>query len=213
MKRRVRLLAATILLISTAVCPSSSAFDKNDLEYDIFRRDSVLTVWLDLSFYLSEINLNKLAEGIDLALEYDLTLAVPKRFWGENTVARNTEVMKISYHRITENYILTSSADPPGTDRRFIALDKLLGYLSDSVFVPLAPFGSLDARRKYTLETKITGIALTAINLLSEDEPDRDNRSALKSLFKSFLNLTGYGRKEFSVKSRAFSLDEIYPGP
>jgi len=211
MKRRVWLI--TIILLSLTVCPSLSAFDKEEFDFDIFRRDTILTTWMDLSFYLSETNLKKLTEGIDLALEYQLTLAVPKRFWGSNTITRRTEILKISYHRITENYLLASSDKKSGRDRQFISKDKLRQYFSDSVFIPLAPFDSLNRQKSYTLVIKITGIALTALNLLSEDGKNEDNQTPLKSLFKEFLNLTGYGRKEFTVKSRSFSLDEIYPGP
>ena len=212
MNRRVRLIT-TILILLLTVCPSLAASDKNDIDYDIFLHDSTLTIWMDLSFYLSEVNQEKLTEGIDLALEYQLTLAVPKRFWGSNTVASRTEIVKISYHRITEDYLLTSTENQPERDRRFIAKEKLLQYLSDSLFIDLAPFDSLDPQKKYTLEIKLTGITLTTLNLLSEDGKVENNQTPLKSLFKQFLNLTGYGRKEFTVKSRPFSLDEIYPGP
>ena len=123
------------------------------------------------------------------------------------------EIIKISYHRITEDYTVTSIKDQPESDHRFISLERLRHYLSDSVLVPLAPFESLDDQKRYTLEIKMTGIALTAINLLSEDGKKDNDQTPLKSLFKEFLELTGYGRKEFSVKSRPFSLDEIYPGP
>jgi len=203
----------TFLILPLTVCPSLAAFDKKDFDYDIFRRDTALTIWMDLSFYLSKINQKKLTEGIDLALEYQLTLAVPKRFWGSNTVSRRTGIVKISYHRITEDYLLTSTENQPECDRRFIAKDKLLQFLSDSVFIALAPFDSLDRQKKHTLEIKLTGITLTALNLLSENDNTEDSQTPLKSLFKQFLNLTGYGRKEFTVNSRPFSLDEIYPEP
>ncbi|MFZ5979572.1 MAG: DUF4390 domain-containing protein [Candidatus Zixiibacteriota bacterium] len=212
MNRRVRPIIAIFFLLLLPLCPSLSASDRDDFEYDIFCRDTALTVWIDLSFYLSEINRNKLAEGIDLALEIELTLVVPRRFWGSTSIARQSEIMKISYHRITENYLLSSSEKQPDRNRRFLAFDKLFDYLSDSVMVILTPFDSLDNQKRYTLEIKITGITLTALNLISGDDQDEDNQTALKSLFKEFLNLTGYGRKEFKVKSRPFSLEEIFPG-
>ena len=212
MKRSIRGILSTVLIF-VILCPFARAADKDQIEYDIFRQNGNLTAWIDISFILSAGNLKKLRDGIDLALEYRLTLASPRRLWGSSTVARTNDALKISYRQITEDFYLTNLISEPGREHRFIAREELEEYLKDSVLVGLVEIDSLDTDKRYTLEIEITSVTLTALNLLSDGGGADSTQSALKSLFKEFLKLTGYGRRDLSVKSRPFSLDEIVPGP
>ena len=212
MKRSICGIIATVLTI-IILCPTVEAADEDRFDYDIFRHNDTLTAWIDLSFILSEGNLKKLHDGIDLALEYRLTLATPRRFWGSRTITRSGDALKISYSRITEDYYTNRLDRGPETERRFVSLQELEDYLRDSVTSELAELDSLDTHLKYTLEIEITSVTLTALNQLSDGNGFDSNQSALKSLFNEFLKLTGYGRRELSVKSRPFSLDEVFPGP
>jgi hypothetical protein len=212
MRRSICGIIATVLTIAI-ICPTAEAADENRFDYDIFRHNDSLTAWIDLSFILSESNLKKLHDGIDLALEYRLTLATPRRLWGSRTIARTGDALKISYRRITEDFYTNRMVRESEPERRFISREELEEYLKDSITVCLAELDSLDAHLKYTLEIEITSITLTALNQLSDGDAADSNQSALKSLFNEFLKLTGYGRRELSVKSRPFSLDEVFPGP
>ncbi|MDD5425061.1 MAG: DUF4390 domain-containing protein [candidate division Zixibacteria bacterium] len=206
-------LTATICFLLIFLYLPVAAQDEAVLEYDIVNRGGILTTWLDLSFILSPSNLKKLKDGIALALEYNLTLATPRRLWGSRTVTGNRDILNISYRQVTENYYTCLQSCDTACEHRFITLEKLKQYLKDSLYIGLVAIDSLDKHQHYLLEIKITSISLTTLNLLTRDEFSDSTRSTLKSLFKGFLDLTGYGRKEFSLKSRSFSLDEIYPVP
>ncbi|MBN1213125.1 MAG: DUF4390 domain-containing protein [candidate division Zixibacteria bacterium] len=212
MKRSIRGIISTVLIF-VILCPLIDAAEEDRIEYDIFLRGDTLSVWIDLSFMLSAGNLKKLLDGIDLALEYRLTLATPRRLWGSRTVVRTDDALKISYRQITEDFYVSSMISTPDRQHRFISREELEEYLKDSILVGLADIDSLDSHQRYTLEIEITSITLTALNLLSDGSGADSTQSALKSLFKEFLKLTGYGRRDLSVKSRAFSLEEIFPGP
>jgi len=212
MKRSIRGIISTFLIF-VILCPFADAADEDQIEYDIFRQNDTLAAWVDFSFMLSAGNLKKLRDGIDLALEYRLTLASPRRLWGSNTIARTDDALKISYRRITEDFYITRLISEPDRELRFISREELENYLKDSVLVSLVTIDSLDADKRFTLEIEITSITLTTLNLLSDGGGADSTQSALKSLFKEFLKLTGYGRRELSVKSRPFSLDEVFPGP
>lgn len=212
MKRSPGLIATICFLLIFLYLPVA-AQDEAVLEYDIVNREGILTTWLDLSFILSPSNLKKLKDGIALALEYNLTLATPRRLWGSRTVTGTRDILNINYRQVTENYHARLQSCDTACEHRFITLEKLEQYLKDSLYIGLAAIDSLDKHQHYLLEIKITSISLTTLNLLTRDESPDSTQSTLKSLFKGFLDLTGYGRKEFSLKSRPFSLDEIYPVP
>jgi len=208
----MRKLAAFYVVLSCAFLAGSSARAEPDIElaYDIFSRGDSVMVWLDLSPFLTDPQVSRLNDGIDLLFQYNLRLAIPRRLWGDVTVTEKEEAVRMSYHLVTHDYLLTSTF-AGWHDRHFPALDQLAAFLADSINAPLLPMDSLNGGKRYTLDLKVTTIALTGFNPTPDSADSSGSDSPLRFLFKKFLSLTGFGRREFEAKSRPFSRSEILP--
>ena len=183
-----------------------------ELAYDIFSRHDTAIVWIDLSPFLTPAQTSRLNDGIDLLFQYDLRLAVPRRLWGDITTTEKQEAVRMSYHVVTKEYELSSTlAD--WNDRHFPSLAQLSSFLADSINAPLLPMDSLDIGKRYTLDLKVTTIALTGFSPTPESADSAGSDSPLRFLFKKFLSITGFGRREFETKSRPFSKSEIIAEP
>ena len=190
------------------------AQDIEDIEFDLYIQNNHVTVWLNLSRLLNDKNIQNLEDGIDLAVEYELILKSPKRFWGSNTITEIKNTFKLAYQVVTDEFILQKLPEDENTPgHKFISLSRLRQFLNDSMIINIAQYDSLKEDRSYFLELKITTISLTLINLASSDNKSENGGSPIKSLFNSFLDLTNYGREEIKVKSRNFVLDELYRVP
>ncbi len=187
--------------------PVAAAGD-NELEYDIFKRDGHITVWLNLSPLLTSYRLKKLKEGINFSIEYRLNLVTPKRLWGTTQVAQKSGTIKIGYRLVTENYFLTTPVGDSSVTRHFISLAQFHHYLGDSVLVEIASVDSLDAHKRYALKLNVSCISLVGINLAAQDGRENED-SPLKYLFRQFLRLTNFGREEYTAESRPLSLSEL----
>ena len=70
-------------------------------------------------------------------------------------------------------------------------------------------FKELGIRRRYVLKIKLTCISLTNFNLAADNDRSEEPGSPVKYLFAQFLRLTGFGRDEYTIETRPFSLSEI----
>lgn len=181
------------------------------VEYDIFQREDRLSVRLNPAQYLSTRRVERMKEGIDLAIEYCLVLSRPKRFWGAEEVAKSSNLVKIGYRITTEDFSLSAGQLGLGDDRHFVSLARLHQFLSDSIVVDLAAYKELDRRRRYVLKIELTCISLTNFHLAADNNSSEEPGSPVKYLFAQFLRLTGFGRDEYTVETRPFSLSEISP--
>jgi len=201
-----------LILVPLLAARPIAARDKPEpVEYDIFQREDRLTVRLNLAQYLSTRRVEQMKEGIDLAIEYRLVLSRLKRFWGAEEVAKAGGLVKFGYRIVTEDFSLSAGRLGLGDDRHFVSLARLHQFLSDSIVVDLAAYKELDRRRRYVLKIKLTCISLTNFNLAADNDSSEEPGSPVKYLFAQFLRLTGFGRDEYTVETRPFSLSEISP--
>jgi len=202
----------TLILAYLLAATPIAARDKSEpVEYDIFQRGGRLSVWLNLAQYLSSRRVEQMKEGIDLAIEYRLILSRPKRIWGAEEVAKSSGLVKIGYRIVTEDFSLSAGKFDLGDDRHFVSLARLHQFLSDSIVIDLATYKELDRRRRYVLKIKLTCISLTNFNLAADNDSSEEPGSPVKYLFTQFLRLTGFGRDEYTIETRPFSLSEISP--
>ena len=184
----------------------------NDIEigYDIFSDRSRLTVWVDLAPFLGASEVEQMRDGIDIILECKLALSTPRRFFGERKVATQSRTLLISNRPVTEDYLVTVAGADSNSAGPFISLGGLHRYLRDSVEIALTNLDSLVPHLRYALELRVSIIHLTDMNLYRHQGLEEDQAEPpVRFLFRQFLELTGYGREEFSTKSRKFSLGEI----
>ena len=207
-----RLPFCILILVYLLAARPIVATDKSEpVEYDIFQREDRLSVRLNLAQYLSSRRVEQMKEGIGLAIEYRLVLSRPKRFWSAEEVAKSSNLVKIGYRIITEDFSLSAGQLGLGDDRHFVSLARLHQFLSDSIVVDLAAYKELGIRRQYVLKIKLTCISLTNFNLAADNNSSEEPGSPVKYLFTQFLRLTGFGRDEYTVETRPFSLSEISP--
>jgi hypothetical protein len=204
-----RLTFLSFVLVGLLTPKTIIADETEILEYDIFKRDDSVAVWLNLAQFLTSKRVEYLKEGIDLAIEFQLTLRRPRRLWGSERIIKTTGSMRIGYRIVTEDYVVSAQKLGSAGDRCFLSLAKLHQYLNDSVVVNLADCSALQPGIRYELELKAVCILLTALNLASGTDTTAETSSPLKYLFQKFLNITGFGRDEYSAVSRPFSVTEL----
>ena len=189
------------------------ADDTPEVAYDIYRLDDSLAVLLDLTPLITARAVERLEDGVDLLVHCELRLEVPRRFWGTHQVAGHSFVLKVGYHPVTEEYLIESSDEAGSEPKHFLSLAALYAHLRDSVECCLAVLDSLDSGRRHQLELKVTTVALTDLTPAAVEEPEGDDGSPISFLFRQFLSLTGYGRKEYRTVSRPFALSELDTAP
>jgi hypothetical protein len=179
-----------------------------EFTYDLFSRHGRLTIWIDLSAFLSPQAGEQIKDGIDLAIQFDVTLKSPRRFLGDRRVAAASTIPLLRYRPVTEDYLFDFAAGPDSSSRQFVSMAGLYQYLRDSIEVPIVAMDSLDSETRLVTHLKVTTISLSDISLQPNAQA-RVEESPLRFLFRQFLEVTGYGRREFEVNSRPFSLTEI----
>lgn len=201
------MLIAAVLLV---VCPTGRLVaDDVEFSYDIFDHDGKLTVWLDLAAFMSSRAGERLKEGIDLAIQYELTLKTPRRFFGDREIARVTRIPVVRYRSLTDDYLLENVLEDQESPPQFVSMAGLFQYLRDSIETEVTALDSLDSGERYVLHFKVTTISLTDINLSPGSPEPEESESPLHFLFRQFLDVTGYGRREYEAKSRAFAVSEL----
>jgi len=201
------------LALALGLLAESAPADDLELSYDLYSRDKQLTVWVDLSPFADASTVARLEDGIDVLLECQASLSVPRRFFGDKLAARKTTTRRLSYRSVTEEFLVTDLQGQDETTLSFASLASLFQHFKDSIEIVLAPLDSLKARERYVLTLDITTISLTDLNLGPTEASRDESESPLRFLFRQFLDITDYGRSEYSTRSRPFSLDEIEPEP
>ncbi|MBU0984430.1 MAG: hypothetical protein KKA42_11205, partial [candidate division Zixibacteria bacterium] len=135
---------------------------------------------------------------------------IPRKFLGDNVITRARHRLRITYRPVSESFELQNSLSPTAPPRTFLSILSLRNHLRDSVEIRLLPMDSLNPESHYVLHLEITSISLTDINLAPSEE-SREATSPLTYLFRSFLEATGYGRRDYETRSRPFSLSETNP--
>ena len=200
--------AGIIILCALALPLSTSAQEELEFNYDLLIRDSSLVVWLDLAPFISSRTVKQLRDGIDLELEYRVVLLKPKRWYGDEEVSSVSGAIRLSYQKITGEYRL-ADMDTTQTVQTFPSLAGLYRYLTDSIEVSASRIDALDRSRIHVAELRITAISLTDLNLSEDLVAGDGSASPFRYLFRQFLILTDYGRREYQVRSRGFRISEL----
>lgn len=199
-----------ITLMAAVGLPNLTAADPaDDFSFDIFAKDEMIEVWVDLNQLVSESNWDQLKDGADIAFELSFSLTTPRRFIGETEVVRSEQAIRLSYHPVTETYYCGFSTDRFEEPLKFTAREELMFYLTDSLLFAISPITKLNAIKNYSLKITVTKVSIAELSRYTEDPDDPDRDSPLEPLFRAFLNLTQFGRQEFVARSRLLSLDEL----
>ncbi len=182
---------------------------QDEVEFNIYKRDGTVAVWLNLASRVSRAQVDKIRDGIDLVIEYKLRLAVPRKLFGDRLVAERSAAIRLSYRPVTEDFTFEELLPRSDSVRMFLSWSQLRRHLSDSVSVALTPVDQLDPQAGYTLEINLTLMSMTELSLGPASSDTAASVSPLRYLFRQFLVLTAFGKEEFSTKSRPFSLSEI----
>jgi hypothetical protein len=210
----MKILALLVVLLLPTTSPVRSqtqSEDEPDLFYDIFIKDSCLTVWVDLHPLLNARTWDRLHDGVDVAIECRIELNSPRWLWSDRLEAEQAQTIHLSYHKVTGDYLLTTGDS--GTARSYPSQEEIETYLSDSVEICLAHVSSIEPDKSLRVTVKTTSIFLTDLNLADQVASGDDSGSPVKYLFRQFLELTDYGRRNYTTRSRPFSLSELPQSP
>ncbi len=210
MKKLALLLALSLSTISSVHSQTTPA-NEPEFFYDLFIRDSCLTTWIDLSPLLDGQGWDRLSDGVDIALECRVELSTPRWLWSDHQVTERVRTVRLSYRKVTDDFVL----DPGDSSQARTLIDsgKIEGYLADSVEICVQKVSAIDPEKTLKVNFKITSIFLTDLNLADKVSSDEGADSPVKYLFRRFLELTDYGRRQYSVKSRPFTLGDVPQTP
>ncbi len=197
------------LALSCCLSLAVAAQGPTGIDFDLWESRDSLFVQLDLAPYITSRRVEQLRDGIEFAIEYQVALKRPRRFWGKETISRAEQIVRIGQRAVTGDFQVTISGEEPDIRRILPSLPKLHQFLSDSQVVVVTEIDHLSAGAYYSLELSITCVSLTKANLAFDDDSSRESKSPIKYLFKKFLQLTDFGREEFHAESAPFSLSDI----
>ncbi|UCG62801.1 MAG: DUF4390 domain-containing protein [Candidatus Zixiibacteriota bacterium] len=202
-----------VAALSLVIAPGAlAANDGEQIDFDIYTQDGFVTVWVDMSSLITSKRVNQMEDGIDIAVEYRLSLLRPRKLWGAEKLAESKGVFQVGFRVITENFFVSNLSSDSSSSKHFLSLAQFHKFLADSMSLKLAEIDSLAGDKRYYIELTLTCVSLTAFNIADTDESPEDDKSAVKWLFKEFLNLTNFGRQDYKVESRLFSLRELSAG-
>ena len=207
MKKLTALIVAVLTAVST-VFPQSGEPDETNIFYDLYIEDSCLTAWVDLAPFLTSRAVERLRDGIELAVECQAELVVPRRFWGDQTVVSRTNTMKLNFRKITGEYVIICS-DSARTERSLASETELSSALSEIEGICLTSVDQLAPDRRYVVIFRVTTISLTDLNLAESPTDSTKSESPVRYLFRQFLLLTDYGRHQVTTRTRPFLLSEL----
>lgn len=199
-----RILAALTFLWSAAIVQAAETPD-----FGVLDHEPNLAAWLDLAPLLSKSRVEKIRDGVDLLIDFRLTLSRPKRFFGAETVVSRHGIVQIEYRIVTEDFIVRMGGKDFHSTGKFAGLAELHQYLADSIMVDLIDYCELDSLRRYRLKLELASISMFRLNLEPPSDSSRGDESALKYLFRHFLKFTGFGRDSFSGETLLFSPAEV----
>lgn len=208
MNLRALLVTAILITVLGGFTPAGAADDEGQIDYVLCRQDGLLCARLDLSGLVSSKLVEEMEDGVEFALACRVSLLRPRRIWGSVTVARSVRLLRIGYGVVTEDFRATFADSLSGREIRFPSLAGLHQFLADSVTAEIIAIDSLETENRYFVRIQISRLSLTALNLASRQTP-AESSSPVRFLFDKFLQFTGFGREEYSVESRLFSLGEI----
>lgn len=199
------------VLLATAVPSRAQAPPERDPEiyYDIYVQDSSLTVWIDYSPFLGSRSLERLRDGVDLALECRAELTSPRWLWTDRLIAERTRTIRLSFRNITNDYLVDLGRTDSDKPRTFVTEEELVDYLSDSIEIQIDQITQIDPDKRYCVALRITAISLTDLNLVNGVAAGTESGSPVKFLFRQFLEMTDYGRRQASTKSRPFLISDL----
>jgi len=205
----VRLVSRAVLL-AAIIASGVTAGDDFEINYDVYVSDSCLNTWLDLAPLITSQSVQRLRNGVDLAIECRVELETPRRFWGDRTIAATTRYLRLSHREITSDFLLTTPGDTLAHPaRQFGSLATLHAFLRDSLELCVSPLVDLDTDLRCFLSLHVTTISLFDINLSHPKSDHDDSESPVRYLFRQFLRLTDYGRNEYSTRSSDFLISDL----
>ena len=200
-----RLLAVAVLFIA----PAPDGHSAEQLDFGVFDNEPRLAAWLDLAPLVSSTRVDNIRDGIDLVIDFQLTLKRPRRLWGAETVEVKGGTVRIGYRIVTEDFVLQTGGKDFQQSGRFATLAGMHRFLADSVVIDLTDYARLDSLSRYYLNLELTCISMTGYTLAPRSDSLRNDESALEYLFRHFLKLTGFGRESFSGRTLPFSPAEV----
>ena len=192
--------------------PIDSYASTDEITFDLSADSSSISVWIDLSYLLSNRSVELLNDGVEYVAEVSLELVRPRRLFGSKQITESFNHLHIKHHLITKEYQLDIIISKKAANTlRFTSLGSLHRFLADSVIFVLNHELDISSSRRYEVNLSITSILLTSFSLTSSGEKSAKSESALHYLFTEFLDFTGYGRETISTRSRSFRLSELSP--
>ncbi len=198
---------STLVLILLIIIPTAVFAEDTDFDFDIYLEKDSLKIWSDYTGMLNNGEIESLQDGTDILIECHIDLVSPRRFFGERKINGIVNNIRINYRLHTDTYSLKLNS---ATTISFADSTTLFSYMQDSIVACLGHFKQYDVETNYALRIKGIVLTLTDLNIASPSSEDSlSSESPVRFLFRQFLSLTGYGRRDFETSSISFFLNDL----
>jgi hypothetical protein len=189
--------------------------DDADFDYDIFRFNDTLTVWLDITPVLTQSKMEDLLAGLNISILIEVEIKRPRKLVLSKTLASGKAAVLIS-RRLTQDIYQLRIARDTVAERTFKDQLALSDYLADSLVIPvaaLAGIGGGDVYLDISLKSKsYSNNTLDDIRPRQKGAAERnrgDDTEFFESLFSTFLDLIGFGTSSYHITTPIFSPGDL----
>jgi hypothetical protein len=99
-----------------------------------------------------------LRSGLPLNLELEIEVSRPRRFWPDATLATSTERYALTYHAVTDRYLVDKGSDKnaKGDQNTFADFDAALAALGKIDKLAIVGLPAVDDPRRYNVNVRVT---------------------------------------------------------
>ena len=147
----VSILGALALMLLTAQCVVAG--DIKIVKVDAAEINAIFHIDIDATFDFSEEVVEAINSGVPVTLEIDTEVQRMRRYWWNETIARNKQAFVLTRHALTEQYVITNQVT--GDRHAFLSFNDAVNSLSQSQGLPVIARSLLEEDERYRGEVRI----------------------------------------------------------
>lgn len=191
---------------------NSYAQDFNISIEEITLSDSMLVASISFDSLFTDKIVEGLERGLTVQIKYEIELWQPRKIWFDKYIISEDFWFKVLFNRWQKKYIISMEEERRSTSS-FERVKEICAFQKNH---PVRKLGDIQKNKNYYLVAKCSIKPLDIENieemsnwLKGGEKKDEKNRRGVTSKIIEFVsNVTGFGAKYFSVKSRFFKIDD-----
>ncbi|MCK5127492.1 MAG: hypothetical protein KAR42_14650 [candidate division Zixibacteria bacterium] len=187
-----------------------------DLDFDIFKVEDSMIVWLDVMPVITQTLMEDLFAG--LSLRFDIRVRIehpPNPVFAKTRIQKNI-IIQVSRDLTHDNYsllIIHSRID----SLLFRTQVDMSEFLTDSIEINLGSIRTIDKDEKLRANIEIYTKSFASKGADQPGQVDRgkpagsieDESDVIETLFSHFLEIIGFGKRSYRVISPTFTIQNL----